>query len=149
MFRLYLPVLLLLLASLPIAAAAEVYQWKDAAGNTVFGDRPPRGQTRDLRRIQEELLQSPAAAAAEEAVFRERERRLLKAMARDQEERERLRAESAGAEKPQRTVPTRCDAVRGELEALFANAAGPGAEEAEREVSALRDFLTRQCGGEA
>jgi glutaredoxin-like YruB-family protein len=36
-------ILFLLLALLPAISSAEIYQWKDAQGNTVFTDTPPAG----------------------------------------------------------------------------------------------------------
>ncbi len=143
----------LFLACLAPLAQAEVYQWKDEAGTTVFGDRPPRGQARDVQQINEASLQSPAAAAAEEALFRERERRLLQAMARDAAEREKLRAEMAGdADQRRISRAVRCASVRAEVEGAAApdaqDGGTPGKETFGEKVAKapLRNFLARHCG---
>lgn len=142
---------LLLLSCLVPQAGAEVYQWKDAYGNTVFGDRPPRDQA-GVQRIDQSALQSPAGNAAEEALFRERERRLLQAMARDAEERSQLRAETAGnAEERRVSQAVRCASVRAEVEGVAEPADGADRKESfgDRVNKApLRNFLARHCGGD-
>ena len=59
---------LALTAVLATPAAAQVYQYKDAQGNTIFSDRPPPGaQAREVAPASATQRRAPAAAPAVES----------------------------------------------------------------------------------
>jgi hypothetical protein len=49
--RIHRHVLLAISLLLPLAAAAEVYSWKDADGKVHYGARPPPGKQTDARKL--------------------------------------------------------------------------------------------------
>jgi hypothetical protein len=56
----HLRLTLIVLACLPLVATAQVYQYKDANGNTVFSDSPPPG----AKAIRKDIKVAPPAAEA-------------------------------------------------------------------------------------
>lgn len=133
----------LLILVMPVQA--ELYRWTDAEGNTVFGDRPPQHLQRRAERVR---LQDPGDAASDEALFRERERRLLRAMARDRAERGRLLEQSRDQAGRAAQLRGRCSALREEHAQLgraeTSEAAEPVGDRAER-LANLAHLLAAHC----
>ncbi|WP_126444553.1 DUF4124 domain-containing protein [Sulfuricystis multivorans] len=68
----------ILLALLPLAAAAQVYSWKDASGKVHYGDRPPAERQAQVRQLPGAPAATPdveaARKAAAERQFAQREK---------------------------------------------------------------------------
>ena len=96
---LFLAVLLVTLLGLPAASAQEIFQWVDAEGRVIFGDRPPHD--REVRSLEVQPGPSPEAAQA----ARERADGVQRLADEIATERRRREAEAAAAAALRPSVP--------------------------------------------
>ncbi len=158
--------ILVLLLTVTAASSAEVYRWKDAAGKTVYGDRPPQDQRHTAERLGNPSVQSTtsggseAASAEEEARFQEQQRRLLESMERDRVERERLRTQALAEEQKIEELARRCASVREELSYYEGdyrltqydadgNSVALDPAQREQNKARLEAFLAQNCDGDS
>lgn len=97
-----------------VAAAgvsAQVYQWKDQSGKTIYSDQPPIGIPYEQQTVHTPL---PAASSATQKTLADRDLEFRKRQKESQESAEKAQKEqSASAEKQQY-----CDNTRRRLQAL-------------------------------
>lgn len=106
-----LPLLTLLV--LPLAVQAQVYKWRDAAGNIHYGDQPPAGTPAQTRKLAPANTASADAAAAQQAATDQR----LDAAKRASEAKEKAAdTERERAQEAQRAKA--CERSRTNLEGL-------------------------------
>ncbi|HRC60058.1 conserved exported hypothetical protein [Candidatus Propionivibrio aalborgensis] len=90
---------------------AQVYQWKDENGKTIYSDKPPIGAPGQPQKIH---APSPAASSATQKTLADRDLEFRKRQKESQESAEKAQKEqSASAEKQQY-----CDNTRRRLQAL-------------------------------
>ena len=90
---------------------AQVYQWKDENGKTIYSDKPPIGAPGQPQKIH---TPSPAASSATQKTLADRDLEFRKRQKESQESAEKAQKEqSASAEKQQY-----CDNTRRRLQAL-------------------------------
>ena len=90
---------------------AQVYQWKDENGKTIYSDKPPIGAPGQPQKIH---APSPAASSATQKTLADRDLEFRKRQKESQESAEKAKKEqSASAEKQQY-----CDNTRRRLQAL-------------------------------
>jgi len=103
--------LLSVLALIPLAAAAQVYSWKDASGKVHYGDRPPAAQQKGARQLEG----APSVdAPAERKAFLEKEAATREKRQSAQEEARKKQEEQAAEQGRQEN----CRRARTNLAAL-------------------------------
>jgi hypothetical protein len=106
--------LVLLLATLALPAAAEIYKWTDAQGKVHYGDQPPSGS--DVKQI------TPRVSKEVEARAEEARRKAAEQAVRKRVEQSKAREEEAkkqaNAEEEAKRRAENCQRARGNLELL-------------------------------
>lgn len=99
--------------ALVLPASAQVYQWKDADGNTAFGDKPP-ADARDVRTLKPARAPSTDANDAGPNLRNVRRQQLLEDLQQSRQERTEQRAKAAEeAAERQRNCARARDQLRG------------------------------------
>jgi hypothetical protein len=130
-------------------AIAQIYQWKDANGKTVFSDLPPPGNANEQRKISSE---APAATAPTQKTTADRELEFRKRRQESEETAEKARKEQEAANSKKET----CESARRQLQALesgerIALRDDKGEryflddEQREREVAKARQAIQSSC----
>lgn len=92
-------------------ADAQIYQWKDANGKTIYSDQPPVAAPRRLQKID---TPPPAEGSATQKTLAERDMEFRKRQKESEENAEKARKEKAAATQKQQY----CDNTRRRLQAL-------------------------------
>lgn len=116
--RIYTLVLAVLLV--PVAATAQIYQWKDASGKVHYSDQPPPASAKQERTfVPRGLAPAPAATQAAdappaEASWQEQEAAFKQRQVEQEEARARQEKEDAAASERKRN----CELAKGNLRNL-------------------------------
>lgn len=110
------PVFLLLALLASSLAQAQIYQWKDASGRTVFSDQPPAAGNAapKLKTHAETPAAAPPPASGNQKSWAEKELEFRKRLADSREREEASRKESAQAEE----LAKDCARARTQLQVL-------------------------------
>ncbi len=104
---------LLVLLSLPLAAAAEMYRWVDSSGQVHYSDSPPPAGAKSTKTIDTPPA-APAAAPAKGKTWQEKDLEFRQRQAADAEAQAKKDKEAADAKQKKEN----CEAARRNLQTL-------------------------------